>query len=136
MTNILFVCQANVGRSQSAAELYKLKTHNAGRVASAGTKVDTPGATLAQRPGAANIVQIMREDHGVDMINNVRTQISPENAKGFDKIIVMAERDTIPEWLLADKRAILWTVPDPKGQDMETTRRIVRKIEELVGQLD
>ena len=129
---LLFVCQANVGRSQAAMELYRAK---GGSADSMGTKVDTPGMTLAERPGAANIVQIMNEDYGIDMIHNVRTQIAEDIINGYDKIIVMAERDTIPHWLFADKRAVFWTVDDPKGQDIVTTRRIVHEIKQKVDQL-
>jgi protein-tyrosine-phosphatase len=130
--NILFVCQANVGRSQAAMELYRQK---GGTAESAGTKVDTPGATLAERPGAFNIVEIMKEDFGIDMINNVRTQINETTVDGFEKIIVMAERETVPEWLFQDKRVEFWTINDPKGQDMDTTRRIVHEIEAKVSKL-
>lgn len=130
--NILFVCQANVGRSQAAMELYRQR---GGKASSAGTRVDTPGATLAERPGAVTIVQIMNEDYGINMIHNVRTQISEENAKDYDKIVVMAERDTVPEWLLQDSRADFWTVDDPKGQDIPTTRRIVQEIQAKVETL-
>jgi len=129
---LLFVCQANVGRSQAAMELYRAK---GGSADSMGTKVDTPGMTLAERPGAANIVQVMNEDYGIDMIHNVRTQISENMTSDYDKIIVMAERDTVPQWLFADKRAVFWTVDDPKGQDIVTTRRIVHEIKQKVDQL-
>lgn len=37
--NILFICHANVGRSQAAMELYR---KNGGQADSAGTKVDAP----------------------------------------------------------------------------------------------
>ena len=130
--NILFVCQANVGRSQAAMEIYRQK---GGMAQSAGTKVDTPGATLAERPGAFNIVEIMKEDFGINMINNIRTQITEDIVDGFDKIVVMAEHDTVPEWLSKDTRAEFWTVNDPKGQDIDTTRRIVHEIEAKVNQL-
>ena len=43
---ILFVCQANVGRSQAAMELYRQK---GGEADSMGTKVDMLGAALAVR---------------------------------------------------------------------------------------
>jgi len=132
MMNILFVCQANVGRSQAAMELYRYK---GGLADSAGTKVDTPGMTLAERPGAFNIVQVMKEDYGIDMIHNMRTQISEDNIKGYDKIIVMAEPDTIPEWLSSDERFEFWLVNDPKGQDLSTTRQIVNEIKEKVDKL-
>ena len=90
---LLFICQANVGRSQSAMELYR---QMGGDADSAGTKVDTPGATLAQRPGAVNIVQVLREDHSIDMIHNVRTQLTESFARPYDRLIVMAEPETWP----------------------------------------
>lgn len=129
---ILFVCQANVGRSQVAMELYR---RTGGEAASAGTKVDEPGKTLAERPGAATIVRIMNEEFGIHMIHNVRTQITEHVAAGFDEIIVMAEKETIPNWLLNDERVIFWRVSDPKGQDFPTTRRIVHQIKTRVENL-
>jgi protein-tyrosine-phosphatase len=125
--NVLFVCQANVGRSQVAMELYRKA---GGQADSSGTKVDTPGATLAERPSSATIVEIMREKHNVDMIHNVRTQITEQNATGYDKIIVMAEKETVPDWLFADSRAEFWTIDDPKGPDVATTNRIVQEVEQ------
>lgn len=113
-------------------ELYR---RSGGNADSAGTKVDTPGATLAQRPGAATIIQVMKEDFGIDMISNVRTQLSQELARPYDKMVVMAERNTWPEWLENDKRVIHWQVDDPKGQDIDTTRRIVHQIKEKLGTL-
>lgn len=110
-------------------ELFRAK---GGDAASAGTKVDTPGATLAERPGAATIVGIMRRDHNIDMIDNVRTQLTPDVAEGFDSLIVMAEKETWPEWLKHDPRVTYWHVDDPKGQDEPTTRRIVREVEQHV----
>ena len=130
--NILFICQANVGRSQSAMELYR---QLGGTADSAGTKVDTPGATLAERPGAANIVQVMREDHDIDMIHNVRTQLTEELAAKYDQLIVMAEKETWPEWLKHSSRVTYWEMLDTKGQDIDTTRRVVNQIQEKVKEL-
>lgn len=130
--NVLFICQANVGRSQAAMELYRQK---GGKADSSGTKVDAPGASLAERPGAANIIHIMRSEHGVDMFNNVRTQLTPENAQGYDKIVVMAEKETWPEWLARDSRVEHWLIDDPKGQDYVTTQRVVREVEARVSKL-
>lgn len=120
--SILFICQANVGRSQSAMELYRKA---GGQADSAGTKVDMPGTTLVERPGAANIVQVMREDHGIDMIHNVRTQLTEDLALPYDTLVVMAEPETWPGWLKNDKRVIYWKVLDTKGQDLSTTREVV-----------
>ncbi len=128
----LFVCQANVARSQVAMELFRQMGREAD---SAGTKVDAPGATLAERPSAKNVLQIMREEHGVDMINNVRTQITQDIAQPYGQIVVMAEHETIPEWLLNDPRAIFWKIDDPKGQDMAFVRRVVGEVREHIETL-
>lgn len=128
----LFVCQANVGRSQVAMELYRKSGGNAD---SAGTNVDTPGLTLAERPGAKTIIGIMRADYGIDMLRNVRTQLTQEAAGPYDHIIVMAEKDTWPVWLKHDPRVEFWEINDPKGQDEPTTRRIVREVAQKVRAL-
>ncbi|MGH7218375.1 MAG: low molecular weight phosphatase family protein [Candidatus Microsaccharimonas sp.] len=128
----LFVCQANVARSQAAMELFRQMGHEAD---SAGTKVDAPGKTLAERPSAKNVVQVMREEYGVDMINNVRTQITKELAQRYDQIVVMAEHETVPGWLLEDSRALFWKIDDPKGQDIAFVRRVVGEVREHVDSL-
>lgn len=132
MTKTLFICQANVGRSQAAMELYRKK---GGIADSAGTKVDAPGLTLNERPSAATIVGIMRRDHGIDMIHNVRTQLTQEQATPYNRLVVMAEEDTWPEWLKADPRVVHWKVPDPKGQDEEATLAIVNQVATRVDSL-
>ena len=129
---VLFICQANVGRSQAAMELYR---QNGGTADSAGTKVDTPGMTLAERPGAAHIVQIIREEYGIDMIHNKRTQLTEELATDYDRLIVMAEPETWPDWIANDQRKVYWEIDDPKGQDIPTTRRIVHQVKDRVDSL-
>lgn len=130
--NVLFICRANVGRSQSAMELYR---KNGGRADSAGTQVDQPGTTLAERPGAANIVKVIREDYGIDMIHNIRAQLTESLAAPYDQLVVMAEPETWPDWLKHDKRTIYWEIPDTKDQDVATTRKIVGEINEKVHTL-
>jgi len=125
----LFICRANVGRSQVAMELYRLMGMEAD---SAGTKVDNPGATLSANPRSATILGVVREGYGVDMSMNVRKQLSQDLAEVFDQLVVMAEPDTVPDWLARDQRAVFWEIKDPKDQDVATTRAIVRGIEEKV----
>ena len=126
MKKILFVCHQNVGRSQVAMELYR---QHGGQADSAGTAVDAPQTTLAERPRAATIVKVMRDDYAIDMINNVRRQITQEMAAPYEELVVMAEPETWPEWLKTDKRVVYWPIDDPKDQDEPTTRRIVKEVE-------
>ncbi len=129
---LLFICQANVGRSQAAMELYRQK---GGQADSAGTNVDTPRATLAERPGAATIVRVMRDTYGIDMIYNIRTQLTEKLASDYDQLVVMAEPETWPEWLKNDGRVLYWEIQDPRGQDENTTRKIVAEISEKINDL-
>jgi protein-tyrosine-phosphatase len=126
---VLFVCRANVGRSQAAAEFYNQLMPGYG--ASAGTIVSSPGQKLSQRNGAVNIIKVMNE-HGSDMSSNQRTQVTEPMLNEFDKVVVMAEPETIPDWLANHPKVELWTVKDAKNQDLETTRIIALEIKKLV----
>ena len=128
---LLFVCRGNVGRSQMAAELYRAIT---GETAlSAGTKVDdSAGQTIKDLPvGGPQMIACMNEI-GIDISNNVRTQVTPELASLASHIIVMAEPDTVPDWLRTDPKTELWTVPDPKGTSAEGHTAIREEIRKLL----
>jgi protein-tyrosine-phosphatase len=129
----LFICRQNTGRSQVAMELFKLRYPNE-YVDSAGTAVDDAGQKLAQREAAKNILTTL-ESYGIDASNNIRKQLTPEIAEPFDILIVMAEPDTIPDWLESDKRTVLWEIDDMKDQDLPTTMKITNEIDERVKAL-
>lgn len=129
---VLFICRANVGRSQVAMAFYN-QMHS-GQADSAGTIVDNPGERLVNRMGAANVIAVMQEN-GIDISNNIRKQLSKSMADEYDKLIVMAELDTMPEWLADHPKTTIWTIQDPKGQDLHTTRLIVNQLRELVQTL-
>ena len=129
---ILFVCRANVGRSQAAMAFYNLK--HTGGADSAGTIVDIPGEQLKQRSGAANIITVMNE-YGVDMSEYTRRQLDQAMLNNYDEIIVMAEPETIPKWLLISKKSVFWDMPDSKGQTLERTREITADIKAGIDSL-
>lgn len=127
---VLFICRANVGRSQAAMELYRRR---GGAADSAGTRVTMPGQALADVPPAATILRVMHDIYGIDMSSNTRTQLTPSVALGYDKLVVMAEPETIPAWLAQDSRTELWTITDPKGRDARETMKIVYEIEQRIA---
>lgn len=127
--NVLFVCRANVGRSQAAMEFYNQLVPGHG--ASAGTLVDKPGEKLKERFGAAGILAVMKE-RGIDMSDNERTQITESMLQDYDTIIVMAEPDTVPTWLANSPKTIVWDIEDSKDKSPERTREIADSIQEHV----
>ena len=131
---VLFVCRGNSGRSQIAMEYFRRLSK--GEADSAGTIVDQPGQILANRPAAATAVQAMLEQ-GIDMSNNQRTQLAPGMLNNYDKVVVMAEPQTIPAWLSSNPKYEYWEVTDIKGQPIEIARKlrdeIRAKVENLLG---
>lgn len=101
---------------------------------SAGTMVIDSDVPLKNIDNAKNIIQAMSEQ-GSDISIRSPRQISKSLVEHFEKVIVMAEPESIPDWLRDDPKTIIWTIQDAKNQDLETTRRIVKIIKEKVVQL-
>ncbi len=134
---ILFVCRGNVGRSQTAAGILK-KMFPEHHVYSAGTKVTDKdgnsrhGKLLNTVPGSINVIQALKEE-GVDISDSVMTKINEKDLnENFDRIIVMAEPEHIPDWLSNHPNYIYWEVKDPKGTDLEFHRKTKDKIKKLI----
>lgn len=134
---VLFVCTQNRGRSQMAAGLFN-KYSKEVHADSAGTKVETPGDTIAERAkvsdGAQNVITVMKEE-GIDVSENRQTQVTEELLSGYDKIIVMAEPETIPKYLSGDPRFEYWEIPDPRFWGLEGVRKTKNTIKQKVQKL-
>ncbi|OHA32201.1 MAG: hypothetical protein A2928_00935 [Candidatus Taylorbacteria bacterium RIFCSPLOWO2_01_FULL_45_15b] len=133
---VLFICRGNVGRSQFASAL--LKKMNLGHeVISAGTKVEGKDGTsrhgqlLKDCNGAERVIDVM-DEVGVNVRDNARTQLAPEMLPGVDRVIVMSEREHMPEYLNNWPGMVYWDVPDPKGHDVEFHREIREKVDALL----
>lgn len=113
---ILFVCRANICRSQIAESLFNKYSGELGNdsAQSAGTCVFEKEGQEISNIKETSVIKVMNQE-GIDISKNKRNQLTLERMIGFDKIIVMAEEETIPDFLKADKRVIYWNIPDPKG---------------------
>ena len=56
----------------------------------------------------------------------------PEMVIEFDKIIVMAEFETIPEYLFKSNKAEFWDIKDPKGIDDKGYKKIISQIKSKI----
>lgn len=134
MEEVLFVCRSNVGRSQVAMELYNQL--NSKLSESAGTLVEAPGQTVGEWDGSAVVVQVMREDYGIDISGNLRRQLDEHMLRNFGgKVIIMAEMETVPPYLLDYEDRELWEIPDLKNQDPASSRAIIEEIRSRIEQL-
>lgn len=138
---VLFVCRANVGRSQMAEEILRSYHLPGADVSSAGTKVvdqernSTEGQKLKDKDGAENVILVM-EEKDIDVRENTRTQLSKEMVEENDLVVIMAEKESCPDYLADEKykdKILYWDLVDPKGMDLEQTRI---KRDEIGGLID
>ncbi len=134
---VLFVCNANVSRSQVAEALYaKLSGCPA---ESAGTRADEvvartnpPSRMLKETPSRA--MAYMKAE-GVDISENLRTQLTAEMIEEADKVVVMADVDSWPQYLRNNPKVVHWELTDPIGLDEDAARKIFDEIKRRVTDL-
>jgi arsenate reductase (thioredoxin) len=123
MSNVLFVCVANSGRSVMAERLFRQATDDRHKARSAGSN-----------PGPAVHPQVLEAlgEVGSDASDH-RPRRLDEEAIGWADVIVATCDDACP--VIPGKRYVSWELPDPKPLPIEQVREIRVKIEQLVRQL-
>ncbi|MBS3072483.1 hypothetical protein J4477_01455 [Candidatus Pacearchaeota archaeon] len=131
----LYVCRANMGRSQIAMAYHN--SINNLEAYSAGTQVkkERIGKKLGNLDGiVANVIMCMGEE-GINMLNWPVTQLNREMVNKYDLIVVMAEKETWPDYLEKSDKTVFWDVEDPKGKGIETHRKVRDEIKFKVREL-
>lgn len=135
---ILFVCRGNVGRSQMAEAVFK--KYSDMDVVSAGTRVPTEGPgkegkELKDIPVAEPVIRCLLEKEGVDGSHYKNKQVREVMLQGVDKIVIMAELETVPEYLLHDERSTVWAIDDPLKRSYDYNCQILAQIKSRVLEL-
>ena len=136
---VLFVCKANVGRSQMAEAFYK-KFNIKANANSAGTNVDNnEGQTIGNNPKAKHVLEVMKEE-GINLINNKIKKLNQQMVKEADKIIVITKKENCPDYLKNSSRAIYWNIEDAKEKDynfhIKIRDKIKKKVKKLIKDLE
>jgi arsenate reductase len=120
---VLYACIHNSGRSVAA--LY-LTRHLLPRVEarSAGSE---PGTAV--NPAVAAVLA----ERGISVEDHVPSLLTPEGVQEADVVVTMGCGETCP--VFPGKTYEDWEIDDPKGQDLETVRRIVDEVEARVREL-
>jgi arsenate reductase (thioredoxin) len=113
MTNVLFVCLQNAGRSQMSQALFELASDGKHSARSAGT---TPGDHVHPE-----VVEVMREV-GCDLSVLTPQLLTRELSEWADVVVTMGCGDACP--YIPGKRYVEWELPDPAGLPVEDVRRI------------
>ena len=140
---ILFVCQANTGRSQVAHGVFQSTSKHDSFTA--GTEVDqvlaefpAPSRMVKDDPRHRNSIPYMK-GHGIDISENLRDQLTQDMVAEADRVIVMADSATWPDYLRTADNVTAWDMTDPVGRDTEFAGKIFdevkRRVEELVAEI-
>lgn len=139
---VLFICNANVGRSQVAHAYFDtLSKHDSD---SAGIAVDEIAAmSFASKKHKDNptqrSVQYIRREFGVDIGEKEKQQLVPEMLVTADLAIVIAEKESWPGYLKEGGKVLFWDIQDPvtMADDFAENvyRQVQRRVERLVAEI-
>ena len=121
---ILFACVHNGGRSLAAKVLTERYGNGAVDVRSAGSE---PGSALNPV-----VVEVLHE-RGLSTDGESPKLLTFDGVQEADLVITMGCGETCP--VFPGKRYEDWELDDPKGQDLDTVRRIVDEIDVRVRAL-
>lgn len=137
---ILFLCRGNVARSQMAEALFNKKWKGEHEAISAGTELSGPEQTLESLAEKCQSVIDVLDEEGVDVRDAMRKQLTPSMAEASDMVIgIFDENNELDaESIKAGKDMYdaVWSVPDPKGTDLETHRAVKDKIKIFVQEMN
>lgn len=129
MTNVLFVCVANSGRSVMAERLFRAAAGGRHEARSAGSD---PGS--APHP---QVVEALRE-LGIDASDHLPRKLDAEALAWADLAVSTCSEEVCP--VTPGVRRVSWELPDPKNLALERVRpirdEIKRRVDELVAELD
>ncbi|MCL4374013.1 MAG: low molecular weight phosphatase family protein [Candidatus Marsarchaeota archaeon] len=135
---VLFICKANVGRSQMAEAIFNSLANSKAISSSAG--VD-PGSYEGKRivEAGPNVTACMK-DIGLDVSDKVSKKLTESMANDADIIVAMVSKNMLPSYLQSSAKLILWDIKDPKFMDytghVEIRNQIYEKVKELVKELN
>ena len=115
---VLFACVHNSGRSVAARILTEHYANGAVDARSAGSE---PG------PEVNPVVAQVLAERGLMTAHETPTKLDPDIVRAANVVITMGCGETCP--IFPGKRYEDWTVDDPKGQSLETVRRIVDDVD-------
>jgi arsenate reductase len=128
MSNVLFVCVANAGRSVLAERLFRRAAGDRHEARSAGS---APGARVHQV-----VVDALREI-GIDASGHVPRRLDDDDVRWADVVVATCD-DACP--FVPGTRYVGWQLRDPKDRPLTEVRKlrdeIASRVEELVAELD
>ena len=143
-SKVLFVCNANVVRSQMAQAFYNhfTKTQNADSAgvnaekyptAKIPTVADFDAHLVAKNLDPLAVIDLMREK-GIEVGASQRTQLTKDMLRNYDLVVNIANRNQTPDWLKGDN-VVWWKIEDSHAESRELAELACDEIEKRVKKL-
>ena len=143
-SKVLFVCNANVVRSQMAQAFYNhfTKTQNADSAgvnaekyptAEIPTVADFDAHLVAKNLDPLAVIDLMREK-GIEVGASERTQLTKDMLSDYDLVVNIANRNQTPDWLKGDN-VVWWKIEDPHAESRELAKLACDEVEKRVKKL-
>jgi arsenate reductase len=127
VSNVLFVCVQNAGRSQMAEALFRRR--------STGHEARSAGTRPSERIHP-EVVAVLREV-GIDVGEVIPRRLEHADADWADIVVTMGCGDACP--YVPGTRYVDWELEDPAGRPLEDVRairnEIDRRLDSLLGEL-
>lgn len=121
-------------RSPIAKAFYNARAADGSHAESCGIWVEKEhhvGVKLCDMGGLENSIEYMK-GKGIDISEEVGTQITKELVDGADKVVVMAEEEIWPDYLKNNPKVMAWDVPNPDAISAEDAQQVGDQITELL----
>ena len=137
---VMFVCKANVGRSQVAEAFFLEMSKNT--AISSGTHVDEEMAK--QNPKSAKLKDNSKYSlpymltQGIDISEQVRTQLTPGLVAEVDRVIAILSDDEVPAYVKDSGKLTIWDIPDPATNPDDSTKlfdAVKQRVSDLVQEI-
>ena len=136
---VLFICNANIGRSQVAHAYFKtLSKHHSTSAGIAVDEMKLASKKLKDSPNQRS-VQYIKKKFGVDIGEKEKQQLVPEMLVTADLAIVIAEKERWPGYLKEGGKVLFWDIQDPVTMAdnfaVDVYRQVQRRVEQLVAEI-
>ena len=140
---VLFVCYANVGRSQVARSYFSTVSRHESDSAGIAVNERIAAMKIPSRKLKANLsqrsVEYVRREFGLDIAENERQQLTPEMVEKSDLVIVIAEKEKWPDYLRQGGKVVFWDIQDAFGMEDDFAEdiysQVQRRVEQLVAEI-
>ncbi len=132
-----FICHGNMFRSQVARAFYNQLAGDGSVACSYGTHVEDQGLQDLQLSANAGLEILFSElqKYGLDIRREHCEQLQENHLKDTDKVVVMAEKEYIPEWLSKYNYEYWKDISNPEADSVAFVESTVKLIREKVVEL-